>query len=51
MLFTKSLEKRRNGISGTAIGEAGKAVAERERCGGSGSGSGYIAGLYSEKRV
>jgi hypothetical protein len=32
MLFTKSLEKRRNGISGTAIEEAGKAVAER-KCG------------------
>jgi hypothetical protein len=32
MLFTKSLEKRRNGTSGTAIEEAGKAVAER-KCG------------------
>jgi hypothetical protein len=31
MLFTKSLEKRRNGIRGTAIEEAGKAVAEREQ--------------------
>jgi hypothetical protein len=31
MLFTKSLEKRMNGISGTAIEEVGKAVAEREQ--------------------
>jgi hypothetical protein len=51
MLFTKSLEKRRNGIGGLAIEEAGKAVVERERCSGSGSGSGYMAELYSEKRV
>jgi hypothetical protein len=33
MLFTKSLEERRNGTSGTAIEEAGKAVAEQERAG------------------
>lgn len=49
MLFTKSLEKRRRGISRTAIEEVGKAVAERERC-GDGDG-GYMAGPYSEKRV
>jgi hypothetical protein len=30
MLFTKSVEKGRNGTSGTAIEEVGKAVAERE---------------------
>ena len=30
MLFTESLEKRRNGTSGRAIVEAGKAVAERK---------------------
>jgi hypothetical protein len=45
MLFTKSLEKRRNGTSGTATEEAGKAVAER-KC-----GDGYVAGPRSEKRV
>jgi hypothetical protein len=33
MLFTKSLEKRRSGTSGTTMGVTCKAVAERERVG------------------
>jgi hypothetical protein len=49
MLFTQSLEKRRRGISRTAIEGVGKAVAERERC-GDGDG-GYMAAPYSEERV
>ena len=47
MLFTKSLEKRRNEASGTIIRMTGKAVAER-KCAGV---EGYMAGPYSKKRV
>jgi hypothetical protein len=43
MLFIKSLEKRRSGISGTTIEVSGQ--------GGGRTGTGYMARLYSKKRV